>query len=702
MLNYKSIDFYLHLQYKKLTVMKRKRLILFSMLIGMMVGLFTMNVNAANEKPNIDKAMMEKVKTTLINKYGEATRFRVERGVQQAAGLWRDTDGTPQEFETFCIDNFVSDGVALDRLYKKLERNFEIFSGYFLKMDLLLKEPLHLVGNEIEPIDMMFGSYDASAHLDDDLYSTKIAFITALNFPYYNLIEKTELGTKWSRKEWAYARMGDRFTNRVPANIILNVSQTLTEADAYISDYNVMMGNLLNPKGKTLFPADMKLITHWGLRDELKSNYEGENGLEKQRMIYHVMKRIIDQSIPQQVINNKEYTWNPIDNKVFKEGKEVTFTPEPDKRYQVLLSNFKALKSIDQYSPNLPTYIDRAFEDGMEISQADVEKLFTEFVSSPQVKEVAAYISKQLGRKLEPFDIWYSGFKSRGGIPEDQLTAMTTKKYPTNQAFKDDMPNILVKLGWDQKKAEEISSLITVDAARGSGHAWGAAMRGDLAHLRTRIGPNGMDYKGYNIAVHEFGHNVEQTVTLNDIDYYMLQGVPNTAFTEAVAFLFQKRDLELLGLPNADPNKEHMMALDNFWGSYEIMGVSLVDMKVWKWMYANPDATPAQLKEAVISAAKEVWNKYYAGVLGGKDEPILAIYSHMIDNPLYLSNYPMGHIIDFQVEQQVKGKPLAQEFQRMYTQGRLVPQVWMKEAVGSEISIQPTLNAATEALKALK
>jgi len=226
-------------------------------------------------------------------------------------------------------------------------------------------------------------------------------------------------------------------------------------------------------------------------------------------------------------------------------------------------------------------------------------------------------------------------------------------------------------------------------------------MRNDYAHLRTRISDKGMDYKGYNIAVHEFGHNVEQTVTMNDVDYFMLQGVPNTAFTEAVAFLFQKRDLELLGMPNTDPDKEHMMALDNFWGSYEIMGVSLVDMKVWKWMYANPNATPAELKAAVISAAKEVWNAYYAPVLGGKDEPILAIYSHMIDNPLYLSNYPMGHLIDFQIEQQVKGKSLAAEFDRMYTQGRLVPQVWMKGAVGSEISITPSINAAAEALKAL-
>jgi len=145
-----------------------------------------------------------------------------------------------------------------------------------------------------------------------------------------------------------------------------------------------------------------------------------------------------------------------------------------------------------------------------------------------------------------------------------------------------------------------------------------------------------------------------------------------------------------------------MMALDNFWASYEIMGVSLVDMKVWKWMYDNPAASPAELKEAVISAAKEVWNNYYAGILGGKDEPILAIYSHMIDNPLYLSNYPMGHLIDFQIEQQVKGKNLADEFNRMYTQGRLVPQVWMKGVVGQEISIKPTMNAATEALKALQ
>lgn len=649
----------------------------------------------------ITSTTMEKVRNQLTEKYGETAVFRIERGVNQVASLWRETDGTSEEFETFVMENFIADDEKLQVLYSRLERNFEVLNGHFHKMDVLLKEPLHLEGPPIEQVDMLFGSYNPSAHLTDDFFANKIAFLTALNFPFYSLNEKTDLGKSWNRQQWAYARMGDQFTSRVPADVIQNASQVLTAADTYISDYNIYMGNLLNSDGKSLFPAGMKLISHWGLRDELKSNYADENGLEKQRMIYQVMQRIIDQSIPQQIINNDAYKWNPVNNKVFSNNSEVAGTSEPDKRYQVLLANFHAMRAVDAYNPNYPTYISRAFEEAMEIPQEDVERLFTEFVSSPLVKEVAAYISQQLKRPLEPFDIWYNGFKPAGGVSEDKLTAVTNSKYPKTEALRKDLPNILTKLGWTATDAERISSLITVDASRGAGHAWGAGMRNDIAHLRTRLGAGGMDYKGYNIAIHELGHCVEQTITMNDVDYYMLNGVPNTAFTEATAFLFQKRDLELLGMSEPDADKEYLMALDNFWACYEIMGVSLVDMQVWKWMYANPRARASELKNQVIAIAKEVWNNYYAGILGGNDEPILAIYSHMIDNPLYLSNYPMGHIIDFQIEQQVKGKLLADEINRMYTQGRLVPQVWMQGAVGSPISIQPTLTATKEALRVL-
>ena len=123
----------------------------------------------------------------------------------------------------------------------------------------------------------------------------------------------------------------------------------------------------------------------------------------------------------------------------------------------------------------------------------------------------------------------------------------------------------------------------------------GAGMRAEKAHLRTRVGKNGMDYKGFNVAVHEMGHKVEQTFSLNDVDHTLLQGVPNTAFTEALAFVFQGHDLELLGLPAPDARSEAEKALNDFWGTYEISGVALVDMAVWHWMYDHPQATPHEL-----------------------------------------------------------------------------------------------------------
>lgn len=671
-------------------------------------GLFSCKSNTSGtenmkEKRFISEKSVSEVTKSLLDSIGETQRIRIERGVKQVAQLWQQTDGTNEDFTTFCMENFIADSVQLDVLYKRLEKNFETLSGYFNEIDVTLKEPIQLVGFEESPVDMLFGGYDVRAHMDDDFYANKIAFVTALNFPFYSLDEKTKLGDTWTRKQWAYARMGDRFISRIPAQVQQHLSQTLTNADSYISNYNIYMGQLVDAKGEKLFPADMKLITHWGLRDELKSDYADKvNGLNKQQLIYEVMKRIIDQSIPSEVINNGKYTWNPVENKIFDSGKELPSKPENDVRYEVLLQNFKANRQIDAYSPNFPTALSRNFDAAMEIPQKDVENLFKSLLSSQQVKEVAAYIKSRLGRDLQPFDIWYNGFKAKGEISEDELTKITSAKYPTPLAVEKDLPNILIKLGWKPEKARQIASQVQVDASLGAGHAWGAVLRGQKARLRTRIGENGMDYKGYNIAVHEFGHNTEQTITLNDVDYWMLNGVPNNAFTEAVAFMFQKRDLELLGIKNANPDAEAFLALDNFWASYEIMGVALVDIAVWEWMYANPNATPAQLKDAVITEAKKVWNEYYAGILGGKDEPILGIYSHMIDYPLYLSYYPIGHLIDFQVEKQMKGKNMADEMQRMYTQGRIVPQIWMKNGVGQAISVEPTLKAVDEALKVVK
>src|SRR4029077_16450982 len=130
-------------------------------------------------------------------------------------------------------------------------------------------------------------------------------------------------------------------------------------------------------------------------------------------------------------------------------------------------------------------------------------------------------------------------------------------------AFAADVPRILRDLGFTPARAKYLAEHIEVDPSRGAGHAMGPPRRGGKAHLRTRVEPGGMDYKGYNIAVHELGHNIEQTFSLYDIDHTLLAGVPNTAFTEALAFLFQARDLELLGRPRKKADRT--ATLDTFW-----------------------------------------------------------------------------------------------------------------------------------------
>ena len=211
-----------------------------------------------------------------------------------------------------------------------------------------------------------------------------------------------------------------------------------------------------------------------------------------------------------------------------------------------------------------------------------------------------------------------------------------------------------------------------------------------------------MNYKGYNIAVHEMGHNVEQTLSLNDIDHTSLEGVPNTAFTEALAFVFQGHDLELLGLAKPDAQSRALKTLNDFWGTFEIGGVALVDMAVWHWMYDHPNATPAELKDATVQISKDVWNKYYAPIFGKRDVVLLGVYSHMIDSFLYLPDYPIGHMIAFQIEEQMdKAGNIGSEFERMAKVGSVIPDLWMRKATGAPVGPEALLAETKKALSAM-
>ena len=168
-----------------------------------------------------------------------------------------------------------------------------------------------------------------------------------------------------------------------------------------------------------------------------------------------------------------------------------------------------------------------------------------------------------------------------------------------------------------------------------------------------------------------------------------------------MAFVFQARDLELLGLSGADDvERRRNAALNDLWSAYEIGGVALVDMGVWRYMYAHPDATPAQLREATLSIARDIWNRYYAPVFRVKDVELLAVYSHMISNGLYLPDYPLGHIIAFQLDKQFRDHEFGAEFERVSRLGRLSPEAWMQAAVGGPLSAQALLDEARSAMSA--
>src|SRR5512133_25311 len=677
----------------------------------------TSATSAVPPPPKALAGAAERARAALLAKHGEAERARIDRGVAQAAAFWRPAgagaDGDAKAFEAFCLEQFLPRGAALDATFERFEAGFEAVDGHTLEIDRELARWAQLDVGPMQPVDGLLDALDPSAHVVDDLFDGKVAFVALLNFPLTTLDERLARGDAWSRREWAEARLANRFARRVPADVNQGIARAAAHADAYIADYNLYMHHVLSERGERLFPKGKRLLSHWNLRDELKAQYAQDGGVARQRVIAKAMERIVTQTIPAAAVNDPAVDWNPFTNEVRAAPPETIEdggdrgkadpAREPDVRYARILENFRAVKAADPYSPSAPTHIARTFDLQREIPEAKVVAMLEEVLAAPELAELSKVVADHLGRPLEPFDVWYSGFRPRSTRSEAELDQLTRERYPTPEAFAKALPETLQRLGFSAEKARWLADRIEVDPARGSGHALGAARRGDKPHLRTRVGKDGMDYKGFNIAIHELGHNVEQVFSLYGVDHTLLQGVPNVAFTEALAFVFQARDLEVLGLGAPDPAAKRLAALDGVWATAEIAAVGLVDLGMWHWMYDHPRATPAELREATVGIARAVWNRWWAPLVGVKDSPILAIYSHMVNAQLYLPDYPIGHLIAAQIEEHVDalpaGKTLGEEFERMTTFGAVAPDLWMRNATGEPVSAQPLLRAAKKALE---
>ena len=76
--------------------------------------------NQAIEQKNITEQYVSKTVSALLEKYGTENEELIQRGIKHAASLWRATDGTVADFESFCVDQFISDPGEKEMIFNKI------------------------------------------------------------------------------------------------------------------------------------------------------------------------------------------------------------------------------------------------------------------------------------------------------------------------------------------------------------------------------------------------------------------------------------------------------------------------------------------------------------------------------------------------------------------------------------------------------
>ncbi len=429
-------------------------------------------INIKRRQKMISKNAINKTIKELTKKYPHQ-KERIKIGVNQVSKLWQSSDGNEKEFFDFCINNFET-GERLEKIFERYNEKYEYMKGYLTALYLRLRLELDEDRGELLNIDRYFSTLNPMAHLSDDLFKTKIAFLILLNFPLSDLKHTIKNMDMMTRKDWAINRMTKMFEARVPSEISQKITDVYSKASEYVYSYNIPIKNILYENGEKIFDEDLKLISHWGLRDQIKIYYSQNSteNLKKQKTIYKLMERIINGEVPYNLIKNQSGEYNPYTN---------SYNSKPNRewhleRYSHLKNIYLAHKEEDKYHILYNNYITRMFNGIREIPFEKVEEMFIDILKDKNAFKIAEIIKIKLGRNLEPFDIWYNQFLTKSdGIDLDEEVR---KKYPTIDDFQKSIKDILIKLDFDEKTAEYLSDKIEVDPARGAGHAWGPEMRG--------------------------------------------------------------------------------------------------------------------------------------------------------------------------------------------------------------------------------
>jgi len=622
----------------------------------------------------------------------------VKKGVSQLAANWRVEDGSEDDFISFCTENIIDEKELAPNL-ERISDNLVAMWGHSSIIRFSWTESERFTDTREVKADPFFRESMPSA----DLYKGKLAHFIQLNFPYYTPAEKRINGESWSREEWTMAALGDTYAHRTDRNFKKEATEESNAFRKYMQHYFLRMDHISAEDGSYPFPQGSLLHSHRGLRDNCKEEYTRQGGYERQRITGKVIEHILLGTVPQEFLEDTTTWWDPWSNELFRKDAGTTvkieYESEGTIRYAGFRSVFLNRSSEDKMFDDGSSVISRTFDNhNLEISE--VETLIREFLSDPVISDAGKLIEKEVGRPLEPFDIWYSGFQEQSLYPADFLDSITMSRYPDPLSLQLDVPSILVNMGFSEAEAKHIGAHTSVRPVVSGGYTDSPPLRGENALMTTMFGPGGLDYKSYRVAMHELGHVVCAVYSTDEADNFLLAGVPTSGITEAMAELLAYKNAEGLGLNGSNPElREHMLSLATLWYLVEMGGQALTDIESWKWIYANPGATEEEVRDAIISITENIWNTYFAEIFGVRDQHILSIYNHFITGSLYLFNYFLGDVIMYQLHDAYRSGDLAVKLKEACKEGNTTPGLWMSKAVGTGISTEPLMDASAKAIK---
>jgi hypothetical protein len=277
--------------------------ILIGVWIFLAFGTMTDVCTVASSRQAISRQVERQTIQSLVEIHGESHSSRIKTCVKRVSSLWWTEDGNEADFRAFCSNHFIADAEEVIEATRRVDKGLESLRGHLHRINREIRLPF--IRTDLKPTAL--DSLLERSIPGIDYFRSKLAFFIALNFSRYSLDQMLAEGPEWSEHQWAAARIGEMFAERIPPDAAEEAARYGKGKGAYFHNYFIHMDRVLTPEKKIIFPDGLKLNCHHGLRDNLKGQYSKAEGLSRQQMIYTIMLRIITTSWKARI---SQRSWN--------------------------------------------------------------------------------------------------------------------------------------------------------------------------------------------------------------------------------------------------------------------------------------------------------------------------------------------------------------------------------------------------------